>query len=150
MSNPCLHSFSRQGMTACKMHGGRTISPGVCAHCDLADFPPCEEPLGRLVHADWCERYGLPTDLAQCTTCTAAREAGDAEYLQAMRARGLAYGASACQHREQTGTTITRTCCGGKAKELPVYTCTKLDATPAPCQRCRQKIGIDGLTAAKR
>ena len=115
------------------------VAPSYCSR--VCGVEPTIEPIPAPCppHADWCERYGLPTDLAQCTTCNAAREAGDAEYLQAMRARGLAYGASACQHREQTGTTTTRTCCGGKAKELPVYRCTRTGQSPAPCARCRDK-----------
>jgi hypothetical protein len=138
----CQHATTTaNGLTACAVRNGRTVSPGVCAHCDLTAPEPCPP------HADWCERYGLPTDLAQCTTCNAAREAGDAEYLQAMRARGLAYGASACQHREQTGTTTTRTCCGGKAKELPVYRCTRTGQSPAPCARCRDKSPAPSLSS---
>jgi hypothetical protein len=115
--------------------GHGLVAPSFCARtCDLSAIITCPP------HADWCERYVLPTDLAQCAACTTARDAGDAEYLQAMRARGLAYGASACQHREQTGETITRTCCGGKAKELPVYRCAITGQTPAPCARCRDKL----------
>jgi hypothetical protein len=91
-------------------------------------------------HADWCERYGLPTDPAQCAECTAAREAGDAEYLQAMRARGLAYGAAACTHREPTGQTVERRCCGGQVKPLPIYRCARTGTTPAPCAKCREKL----------
>ena len=110
------------------------VAPSYCLRvCGVGQPPACPP------HADWCERYGLPTDPAQCAECTAAREAGDAEYLQAMRARGLAYGAAACVHREPTGETIERRCCGGQVKTIPVYRCARTGTAPAPCAKCREK-----------
>ena len=120
---------------ACIKRAGRTVSPGVCARCNAA-LPTCEGP----AHADWCERYGLPTDPPQCAECSSRRAAGDAEYLQAMRARGLAYGAAACVHREPTGQTVDRRCCGGQVKGIPVYRCARTGTTPAPCAGCREKL----------
>ncbi len=129
----CPNANNVYGVTRCALRNGRTVSPGVCAHCDMTAAESCPP------HADWCERYGLPTDAAQCATCTARREARDAEYLQTMRSRGLAYGAAACAHREQTGETVERRCCGGSVKRLPVYRCARDGTTPAPCATCRAK-----------
>jgi hypothetical protein len=92
-------------------------------------------------HADWCERYGLPTAASACAVCTAERADPDtgAEFAQQMRNAGRAYGALACAHREPTGETIERRCCGGQVRPLPVYRCARTGTAPAPCAKCREK-----------
>jgi len=130
--SPCTTNYGR---LPCPQRAGRTVSPGVCARCNAAVLPTCEGP----AHADWCERYGLPTSAAQCAVCSARRAAGDAEYLQTMRTRGLAFAAIACVHRVPTGETVERRCCGGQVKPLPIYRCARTGTTPAPCAGCRTK-----------
>jgi hypothetical protein len=97
-------------------------------------------------HADFCVRYGLPTSAAACAVCTAERANPDtgAEFAQQMRNIGHFYGALACPHRSDTGETRPLTCCGGQVKDVPVYHCAIRNITPAPCQRCREKLMQNG------
>ena len=139
MSIPCEH------WTAVDSHGrcakrGVTVSRAVCAAClsrpELRQPRPVQPDCPP--HTDWCERYGLPTGPDACEACTAARREWP-EFAQHMRNVGRLYGALSCSHRIDTGTTVTRVCCGGQMKQVPVFRCGRDGQEPAPCLRCRDR-----------
>lgn len=113
-------------------------------------------------HATWCPRFGLPTGPHACEVCTAERASKDqytatddegefttpwsAYFLSQMRYIGQFYGAVTCTHRQPTGRTIEQRCCGGKTKQIPVYTCA-LTNQDADCLHCPRKTPANDVTA---
>jgi hypothetical protein len=86
-------------------------------------------------HAEFCPRFGLPTSEHACQVCTEER-AQVPDFAQQMRAVGMLWGAMDCVHRQDTGATEERRCCGGKIKTVPVLSCG-LTGRRAQCEHCQ-------------
>ena len=128
--------------------------PRVPALSVTREASPCD---GAPKHADWCHRFGFPTNQAACDACTRARDSNgefagegvtvsggvprDGEegmpfsvwFTQWLRVWGEWH---RCQHRRATGETREEICCGGQIKKVPILVC---DLDPnADCRSCNK------------
>ena len=134
----CKHAQQRNSGTHCigGAMDGRNVSAGVCRACQSGRL---NVPAANACppHATFCPRFGLPTSEHACAVCTEER-AQDPEFAQQMRTVGMLWGAMTCAHRQDTGATEEKKCCGGKTKAVPVATCS-LTGERAACERCQRR-----------
>jgi hypothetical protein len=107
--------------------------PGAAPSASLPAVPP---------HVTYCPRFLFPTGPSACLVCIAARQPDPTDpelapwFLQSLSDLRMSAGIAICPHRQDTGRTELRRCCGHREpRPVPIYQCT-LTGNPAQCAQC--------------